>query len=73
MRFVMAVFGLLASVVGSNWLLFGVGLVATKNIICFDVCNDYNYGPNQFWMYLGGCVLLSGVLVLVWGFGRKSK
>lgn len=73
MRFVVAILGLLASVVGSNWFFFGVGLIATNNIICFDVCPDYAYGPNQFWMLLGGGLLLAGALAVICAVGRKSQ
>lgn len=72
MRFVLAATGLLASVVGSHWLLFGVGLIATRNIICFDVCNDREYGPNQLWMLLGAGLFFGGVVAAMWALGRKG-
>ncbi len=73
MRFVSATFGLLATIIGSNWLLFGVGLIASKNIVCFDVCGDYEYGPNQFWMFLGIGLLLVGVVAVMRAVGHRRQ
>ncbi|WP_240233545.1 hypothetical protein [Devosia lacusdianchii] len=73
MRNLVATFGVLAIGLGTIWLGFGFDYIQLGGLACFDACNPFDTGPNQFWASLGAATLLAGVGAFIYLAAPRSR
>lgn len=74
MRWVAAIVGIFAVGLGTVWTFYGFGLLAYRNLICFDVCGLWQSGPENFFVWVGLSVLALGIasISLAVSYQRKD-
>ena len=69
MKYVAAVIGVIAVLLGGLWFLQGVGLVHMQPILCVADCAPLE-APSLGWAVAGAVVLLIGLAALWFAFRR---
>lgn len=68
MRWVIAVLGVLAILLGGLWFLQGTGIVIMAPIACIGECEALE-GPSLTWAIYGAALIIAGVAALL--FARR--
>jgi hypothetical protein len=72
MKIAALLFGTVAALLGSLWLLQGLGIVQLAPILCFADCAPVE-GPSTKWAVIGAATLCAGIAAVVWFFKRRLK
>jgi hypothetical protein len=64
-RIAALVFGLIAALFGTLWLLQGLGIVHVRPILCFADCAPVQ-GPSVTWAVIGAIALAVGAGCVLW-------
>lgn len=70
MKWIGAIFGIIAVLLGGLWLLQGTGLVVIQPIACIGACEAVT-GPNLTWVLAGAALLLIGAAALWFSLRRR--
>ena len=70
MKIAALVVGVIAVLLGSLWLLQGIGL-RIDPILCFAECEPLE-GPSPLWAVIGFVVLAAGLAALVYSLRRRT-
>jgi hypothetical protein len=70
MKIIALIFGVITIMLGSLWLLQGLGLVHVRPILCFADCAAIQ-GASATWAIIGGVSLGMGGLAIFWS--RKAS
>ena len=65
MRIVALIFGVVAVLLGTLWLLQGLGTVHILPILCFADCAPIQ-GPSLAWAVVGAITIAVGGLAVLW-------
>lgn len=70
MKWLFAVLGAIAALLGGLWLVQGLGLVTIAPIFCVAECEALE-GPAPEWAVAGAALLLVGLGVIWWAVWRR--
>jgi len=70
MKWLFAVPGAIAVLLGGLWLVQGLGLVTIQPILCVADCETLE-GPAPGWAAAGAALLLAGLGVIWWTLRRR--
>lgn len=69
---VLIVFGVVGSLLGTLWLVQGLGLIEIRPILCFADCEPITGGSLQ-WTVIGAITLLVGAAIARAGLSRLNR
>ncbi len=72
MRTVILIVGVVSALLGSLWLLQGLGLVRIKPILCVAECEPLE-GPSPLWAFIGLIAAVGGLAAVVYALRRRDK
>jgi hypothetical protein len=72
MKLLIGVVGALAAMLGTLWLLQGLGAVHMRPILCVADCAPIQ-GSSPTWAVIGGVVAVIGVLAVVYAVRRPRR
>lgn len=70
MKWVIAIVGIIAVLLGGLWMVQGLGLVTIAPILCVAECEVLE-GPSPGWAVAGAMLLLAGLGALWFAFRRR--
>jgi len=70
MKWLVAILGVIAMLLGGLWLVQGLGLVTIAPILCVADCETLE-GPAPEWALAGAALLLVGLAALWWSLRRR--
>lgn len=62
--------GIFVMLLGTLWLLQGLGIVVMQPVLCFANC-DYVQGPSALWAAIGVSSLVAGLVAIFFSFTRR--
>lgn len=69
---VLAVLGVIVALLGTLWLVQGLGLIEIRPILCFADCEPITGGSLQ-WTVIGAITLFGGVAIARAGLSRSNR